>query len=127
MATAGIRRRWASDGFAAGRLPSLKALLPPRERRGLVLIDPAFELKDERERLLKALFEAYRRWPTGTYAVWFPILDRNVAEAFYRRFRNSGIAKILLAELCVGPETSNLGMYGTGMIVINRLGSWTRT
>lgn len=118
-----LSREFSSDGqvavHATDGYQALKAFLPPPERRGLVLIDPAFELKDERERLLKALLEAYRRWPTGVYAVWFPILDRDITDAFYRRLRNSGMAKILLAELCVGPETSALGMYGTGMVVIN--------
>lgn len=118
-----LSREFSSDGQVAVHpqdgYQALKAFLPPPERRGLVLIDPAFELKDERERLLKALLEAYRRWPTGMYAVWFPILDRDITDAFYRRLRNSGIAKILLAELCVGPETSALGMYGTGMVGIN--------
>lgn len=103
-----------TDGYQA-----LKAMLPPPERRGLVLIDPAFELKDERERLLKALLEAYRRWPTGIYAIWFPLLDRDVSDAFYRGLRNSGIGKILLTELCIGPESAALGMYGTGLVVVN--------
>lgn len=102
------------DGYQA-----LKTFLPPPARRGLVLIDPAFELKDERDRLLKALLLAYQRWPTGIYAVWFPLLDRDDTDAFYRRMREGGIAKILLAELCVGAETSALGMFGTGMVVIN--------
>lgn len=102
------------DGYQA-----LKAFLPPSERRGLVLIDPAFELPDERERLLKALALAYRRWPTGIYAVWYPILDRDINNAFYRRLHDNGITKILIAELCVGPETSGLGMYGTGLAIIN--------
>lgn len=104
----------AVDGYQA-----LKTFLPPPERRGLVLIDPAFELKDERERLLKALLMAWKRWPTGVFAVWFPILDRDHNDAFYRRLRNSGISNMLLAELSVGPETAALGMYGTGMVIIN--------
>lgn len=103
-----------SDGYLA-----LKACLPPPERRGLVHIDPAFELPDERERLLDALRMAYRRWPTGIYAVWLPLIDPDEAEAFYRRLRGSGIGKILLAELCIAPESAGLGMYGTAMAIVN--------
>jgi 23S rRNA (adenine2030-N6)-methyltransferase len=102
------------DGYQA-----LKACLPPPERRGLVHIDPAFELADERQRLLEALQMAHRRWATGIYAVWFPLIDPDLAEAFYRRLRGSGIGKILLVELCVARESAGLGMYGTGMAIVN--------
>ncbi|TAN49793.1 MAG: 23S rRNA (adenine(2030)-N(6))-methyltransferase RlmJ [Methylococcaceae bacterium] len=104
----------SGDGYQA-----LKAFLPPRERRGLVFIDPAFELKDERDRLAKALIMAYQRWPTGIFAIWLPMTDPNINNAVYRRLRDAGIAKVLLAELCIGPESPALGMYGTGMIIIN--------
>ena len=101
------------DGYRA-----LKALLPPRERRGLVLIDPAYELKDEHRRLLEAVREGYRRWGTGTFAIWYPIRERAEADDFLRRFRRLGMAKVLVAELSVtGGDCSRLG--GSGMIVIN--------
>ena len=67
-----------ADGYKA-----LKALLPPVERRGLVLIDPPFEATDEYERLLRALRQAVRRFATGCYAVWYPIKD-DMAAAFAR-------------------------------------------
>lgn len=102
------------DGYQA-----LKALLPPPERRGLVHIDPAYELRDERRRLLEAVQEGYRRWPTGMYALWYPIQDRYTADDFLRRFQRSGIHKVLLAELSVLKQTEELHMIGSGMIVIN--------
>lgn len=102
------------DGYQA-----LKAFLPPPERRGLVFIDPAFELKDERERLTQALLMAHRRWPTGMFAIWLPLTDQNLNNTVFRRLRDAGIAKILLAELCIGPESAALGMYGTQMMIIN--------
>ncbi len=65
------------DGYAA-----LKALLPPTERRGLVLIDPPFEAMDEFDRLLRALKQGLRRFATGCYAIWYPIKDAAATEPF---------------------------------------------
>lgn len=117
------------DGYHA-----LKALLPPRERRGLVLIDPAYELRDERDRLLQALSEAWKRWPTGIYAVWYPVQDRPTVDWLYRRIKHTGFTKILAAELRVHAQDLPLRLNGSGMIVINppwqldaalqRVGSW---
>jgi 23S rRNA (adenine2030-N6)-methyltransferase len=101
------------DGYQA-----LKALLPPPERRGLVHIDPSFELKDERRRLLDAIKEAYRRWATGIFALWYPIQDRATANDFLRRFQRLGIPKTLVAEFTVLPEEP-FRLNGSGMIVIN--------
>ncbi|MGX2038657.1 23S rRNA (adenine(2030)-N(6))-methyltransferase RlmJ [Methylocaldum sp. MU1018] len=102
------------DGYQA-----LKALLPPPERRGVVLIDPAFELKDERRRLLDAVKDAHRRWATGIFAVWYPIQDRAAADDFLRRFKKSGIRNILVAEFGILPGDEPLRLNGSGMIVIN--------
>ena len=66
---------WQADGFQA-----LKALLPPLERRGLVLIDPPFEATDDDERLLRALRQGVRRFATGCYAVWYPIKDETAVK-----------------------------------------------
>jgi 23S rRNA (adenine2030-N6)-methyltransferase len=96
----------------------LKALLPPLERRGLVHIDPAYELKDERRRLLDAIQEGYKRWATGMFAVWYPIQDRATADDFLRRFKRLGIPKVLLAEFTVLPDEP-FRLNGSGMIVIN--------
>lgn len=97
----------------------LKAFLPPKERRGLVLCDPAFELKDERARLLEALGIAWKRWPTGVYAIWYPIQDLATADWFHRQLKRSGIRKILCAELRVFGEDLPLRMNGSGMVIIN--------
>jgi 23S rRNA (adenine2030-N6)-methyltransferase len=102
------------DGYVG-----LKALLPPPERRGLVHIDPAFELQDERHRLLEALKEGYRRWPTGIFAIWYPLQDRYVADDFLRRLKHSGIQKILMAELTILNPLDSLRLFGSGMVIIN--------
>jgi len=102
------------DGYQA-----LKSFLPPLERRGLILIDPAFELKDERARLLEALGEAHRRFPTGTYALWYPIQERPAVDWLHRQLIRSGIRNILKAELRIFDEDAPLRLNGTGMVIVN--------
>jgi 23S rRNA (adenine2030-N6)-methyltransferase len=102
------------DGYQA-----LKALLPPIERRGLVLIDPAFELKNEWRNLLDGIQEAYRRWATGIFAIWYPIQDRMASDEFLRRLGRTDIRKILVAELSILDSGGALALTGSGMLVIN--------
>ena len=103
-----------ADGYAA-----LKALLPPPERRGLVLLDPAYELKDEFDRLLEAVQLIHRRWANGVIAVWYPILDRAPSLRFQRSLQKLAIPAMLCAELGLYPYDAPLGLHGTGMILIN--------
>ncbi len=103
----------AMDGYQA-----LKAWLPPRERRGLVHIDPPYELKDERRRVLDALGSAWKRWPTGIYAVWYPIQDQATADQFCRRAQRLGLPRTLRVELCVLADEP-LRLNGSGMILVN--------
>ncbi|HVI51992.1 MAG TPA: 23S rRNA (adenine(2030)-N(6))-methyltransferase RlmJ [Candidatus Sulfotelmatobacter sp.] len=97
---------------------SLKALLPPKERRGLVLIDPPFEVKDEFRRIAKGLAEALRRWPTGIYGVWYPIKDREPVERFLGELAALG-RPCFTAELFRLPPDDPARLSGTGMAVIN--------
>ena len=82
------------DGYEA-----LRAWLPPREKRGVVLIDPPFEQRDEFKLLLKGLGDGHRRFATGTFVLWYPIKDPRPVAAFHRALADSGIRKILVAEL----------------------------
>jgi 23S rRNA (adenine2030-N6)-methyltransferase len=102
------------DGWTA-----LGAYLPPKERRGAVLIDPPFEQPNEFARLADGLARAHRKWATGTYLAWYPIKDRRESDAFVRRLARSGIPKILRAELSIAPERATERLAGTGLIVIN--------
>ena len=97
----------------------LKAFVPPREKRGLVLFDPAYEVKDEYEQVIDALLAAHTRWPTGIFALWYPILSRAAVDHMHRRVRDSGIRKVLFAELSVRPDDMPFGMNGSGMLLIN--------
>jgi 23S rRNA (adenine2030-N6)-methyltransferase len=103
------------DGWTA-----LKAYLPPKERRGLVLIDPAFEEPNEFERLASGLAEAHRRWATGIYLVWYPVKNGDEVRAFEKRMAGLQISKILRAELSVGAPTDKPdALHACGLIVIN--------
>lgn len=102
------------DGYAA-----LKALLPPPERRGLVLIDPPYEKPQEFGQAIESLRAAHARWPTGIYALWYPQKEREPIGRMERTLIESGIRRVLRAELCVFPPDSAFRLNGSGMIVIN--------
>jgi 23S rRNA (adenine2030-N6)-methyltransferase len=104
----------AIDGWTA-----LKAYVPPKERRGLVLIDPPFEAADDFQRLGAGLEGAHRKWPGGGYLLWYPIKDRRESEALARRLRRTGIGKILRAELAVAPPRNDGPLAACGLIVVN--------
>jgi 23S rRNA (adenine2030-N6)-methyltransferase len=102
------------DGYVG-----LKALLPPRERRGVVLIDPPFEAKDEFERVVQGLRQGHRRWATGHYLIWYPIKDRAPVAAFHAALKATGIARILAAELLLRPADDAQRLNGCGLILVN--------
>src|SRR6185312_8786089 len=103
------------DGYEA-----LKALVPPQEKRGLVLIDPPYEAQDAEYKLIEqALKPALQRWPTGVYAVWYPIKLRSQVQPFLRRLQHSGVKRVLRAELLVHPDDSPLRLNGSGMVILN--------
>ena len=103
----------ALDGYQV-----LKAELPPKERRGLVHIDPAYEMKGERRRVMEALTDGIRRWATGIFAVWYPIQDGATRDEFLRRIHKLEIPKTLVVELMVRKEEP-FRLNGSGMILIN--------
>ena len=102
-----------SDGFA-----SLKALLPPPSRRALVLIDPPYELKEDYVRVVTSMQEALRRFATGTYAIWYPLLPRAEAARLPQQLAALQ-APALRIELRVTEAQGEFGMYGSGMFVVN--------
>jgi 23S rRNA (adenine2030-N6)-methyltransferase len=102
------------DGWLA-----LGAQLPPKEKRGLVLVDPPFEQEGEFERLVDGLARAHRRFPTGLYALWYPLKDQKERDAFVGALAETGIPKILRAELMVRAPAHPPRLFGTGMILVN--------
>ena len=98
---------------------SLGAHMPPKEKRGLVLVDPPFEIEGEFDRLVDGLVKAYKRFPGGTYALWYPVKDRKETERFSKRLRETEIAKIMRIELAIRAPSLEPRLDGTGMIVVN--------
>lgn len=101
------------DGFAAG-----VSNMPPRERRGLMLIDPPYEIKTDYERVVKLLQDAHRRFSTGVFALWYPVVERARIDRLERALQKSGIRRIDLYELAVRADAEP-GMGASGMVVIN--------
>ena len=97
----------------------LKATLPPKERRGLVLIDPPYELKEDYDLAVEAVQEGYSRFATGIYAIWYPVVLRQQTKRISKGLEATGIRKILQIELAVRPDSDQRGMTASGMIVIN--------
>lgn len=122
--TAALRRLFSRDTRVAVHqrdgYQAMAALLPPKEKRGLVLIDPPFEAQEQEFRFIEeALVAAHKRWPTGVYAVWYPIKLRQSLLPFHRWLKESGMRKVLVAEICVHPDNSALRLNGCGMAIIN--------
>jgi 23S rRNA (adenine2030-N6)-methyltransferase len=102
------------DAFVA-----LKALLPPPERRGLILIDPPYEAVDELSRLARGLGEALKRFATGTFLVWYPVKDLAPVETFHASLAPLGLAKTLRMDLYTrAPDTAHR-LNGCGLLAIN--------
>ena len=102
------------DGYMA-----LNAWVPPVERRGLVLIDPPFEAPDEFITLTDALVAAWRKWPSGTYMVWYPRKDLVTVARFHKKLAASGIERMLAIDCDVACVTADGPLAGSGLIVVN--------
>lgn len=104
----------AIDGWVA-----LGANVPPRERRGLVLIDPPFEEKDEFATLADTFIAAWHKWPTGTYALWYPIKDKRAVDGLVTAISEAGIGRLLRLEIDVDRPEAAGGLGATGLLVVN--------
>jgi len=96
----------------------VNALLPPTPKRGLVLIDPSYEVKTEYAQVVRFLRKAQRRWPNGIFAIWYPLLAANRWQTLVQEVAEAGQGALLRSELRVAAEDSG-GMYGSGMLVLN--------
>jgi 23S rRNA (adenine2030-N6)-methyltransferase len=110
----GRTRTEIGDGYAA-----LKAFLPPEERRGLVLIDPPYESLDELKSMLQAFKDAYRRWPSGVFLMWYPIRSAVQRSMVHARFEALQIPKMLFADLAIHPDDAGVGLAGSGLMIVN--------
>ena len=109
---AGLHERDAYEG--------LLAVIPPKEKRGLVMIDPPYELeRKDFPQLVELIAAAYKKWQTGVFAVWYPIKDRAMIERFEKKMFKTGIRRQLICEICVWPDDTPVGLNGCGLLVIN--------
>lgn len=102
------------DGFK-----NLLALLPPPSRRGLVLIDPSYEVKSDYETVASVVAKAYKKFNSGTYAIWYPVVLRQQIQRLEKSLIRSGIKNMQCFELGLSADNEGRGMTASGMIVIN--------
>lgn len=108
----GLHERDAYEG--------LLGVIPPREKRGLVMIDPPYEVeRKDFPQLVELIQNAYNKWPTGVFAVWYPIKDRAMIQRFEKKMIKTGIRRQLVCEICVWPDDTPIGLNGCGLLVIN--------
>ncbi len=112
--SAGRIRVEIEDGYTA-----LRAHLPPPERRGLVLMDPPYESIDELKTMLQAFSDAYRRWPSGIFLMWYPIRSAAQRTKVQSRFEALQIPKMLFADLAIHPDDAGVGLAGSGLMIVN--------
>lgn len=103
-----------ADGFAA-----LKALLPPPSRRAVVLIDPSYETRSDYGQVVSAVKDSVARFPSGTYAIWYPALSRIEAKELPGRLKKLAPNWLHVALQIGAPSSDGYGMYGSGMFIIN--------
>ncbi|WLF83730.1 23S rRNA (adenine(2030)-N(6))-methyltransferase RlmJ [Moraxella sp. ZY210820] len=98
----------------------LLAVIPPKEKRGLVMIDPPYEWeRKDFPQLVELLQNAYKKWTTGIFALWYPIKDRARIERFEKKMIKTGIRRQLVCEICVWPDDTEIGLNGCGLLIIN--------
>ncbi|GAB3485905.1 23S rRNA (adenine(2030)-N(6))-methyltransferase RlmJ [Marinomonas epiphytica] len=102
------------NGFAA-----VKAMLPPPQKRAFTLMDPPYEVKKDYQFVVQALQEGHKRFPQGTYAIWYPVLSRKQADQLLQDVKSTQIRNVLLIELCIRDTEKERGMAGSGMILVN--------
>ncbi|MDX2288103.1 MAG: 23S rRNA (adenine(2030)-N(6))-methyltransferase RlmJ [Hyphomicrobiaceae bacterium] len=98
---------------------AVKSLLPPKERRGLILVDPPFEEPDELGRIIAGLANAGRRFATGVYMVWYPIKDLPPIMAFHARLAGLGLEKVVAVDLVVDRPSATDRLNGCGIVIVN--------
>jgi len=103
-----------SDGYQG-----VLGLLPPPSRRGVVLIDPPYELKEDYQKAVRTIIQAYRKFATGTYILWYPVVKRELVEKMVNDFTSSDVKDVLQVEFCQSPDTDEYGMTGTGLFIVN--------
>jgi 23S rRNA (adenine2030-N6)-methyltransferase len=114
LAAAGNVRIERGDGFEL-----VRAQLPPAERRGLTFIDPPYEERHDFERVVAAIADGLRRFPTGVFAAWYPIKDARDASTWHAAYAAAVAAETLVSELWLYPRDSRVALNGSGLLIAN--------
>ena len=117
--TAAVSRDRRIKVFHTDGLKSAIGLLPPIEHRGMVLIDPSYEIKSDYKLVTETLIQMHKRFATGTYALWYPVVERRRNQQLERAIKTSGLKNVQLFELGIKTDTYEHGMTASGMIVVN--------
>lgn len=100
-------------------LKGLIAAVPPLERRALVLVDPSYEIKTDYQTVAETLIKAHKRFATGVFMLWYPVVNRAQTEEMLSRLAGSGIKRQLRIEQAIKPDSNEFGMTAAGLWVIN--------
>lgn len=103
-----------SDGYQG-----VLGLVPPPNRRGVVLIDPPYELKEDYLKAVRTVVNAYKKFATGTYILWYPVVKRELVEQMQNAFIKSEVRNLTQVEYCQDADTEEYGMTGTGLFIVN--------
>ncbi|NQZ89162.1 MAG: 23S rRNA (adenine(2030)-N(6))-methyltransferase RlmJ [Colwellia sp.] len=103
-----------SDGYKG-----ILGLIPPPSRRGVVLIDPPYELKEDYVKAVKTIVKAYKKFTSGTYILWYPVVTRERINAMEKDFSRSDVKNLLKVEFCLQADSEEYGMTGTGLFIVN--------
>jgi 23S rRNA (adenine2030-N6)-methyltransferase len=103
-----------SDGYQG-----VLGLVPPPNRRGVVLIDPPYELKEDYLKAVRTVVNAYKKFATGTYILWYPVVKRELVEQMQNAFTKSEVRNLTQVEYCQDADTEEYGMTGTGLFIVN--------
>lgn len=95
----------------------LNKLLPPKEKRAVILIDPSYELKEEYEKVSNMLLNCYKKFPLGVYIVWYPVLNNKKPESFVLNILKENYKNLSHIEMIT--DSSNDGIQGSGLFIIN--------
>lgn len=103
-----------SDGYQG-----VLGLVPPPSRRGVVLIDPPYEIKGDYHKAVTTIIKAYKKFATGTYILWYPVVKRQLVEQMQLSFSQSEVKNLLQVEFCQSADSDEYGMTGTGLFIVN--------
>jgi 23S rRNA (adenine2030-N6)-methyltransferase len=103
-----------SDGYQG-----VLGLVPPPNRRGVVLIDPPYELKEDYIKAVRTIVNAYKKFATGTYILWYPVVKRELVGQMQDAFTKSDVRNVVQVEFCQKADTQEYGMTGTGLFIVN--------